>query len=410
MSRRSTALAVLGMVCAALLVSLSPATARAAGPCRPGQGMNLRGKDFTQGAPLPYDLRCADLTGAKLDGVRLVQKMMEGAILRKASLREADLTQARLEYADLRGADLREADLGQMQADHADLRGAILIDADAGQAQFPHADLTGAKLTRAVLTQANFTNAKLVDADLEDATPGQIKGRRADFTRANLREAKLGQANLQHAIFKDADLREAEFTQAELDDANFTGANIQDASFTGADDVDLTGAKGTPKGLPEGVMGLPPTELQSPEIDDTPSTPTRTSAAAPLPTTRGGLPVGFVLVMVGTTGLILTLLSWTASHQRRRREAMAFARAWALAEEDVIRFGEEIDRLDFEFQISGPAGPSADRHWRHALDAYDAAKNALTHARTPDELAFVARAVHDGRAALGHLRGQDRIR
>ncbi|MBG0820836.1 pentapeptide repeat-containing protein [Planomonospora sp. ID91781] len=379
------------------------AEAASAGPCRPGQRANLRGRDFTGGAQLPSSLRCADLTGAKLDGQQLTQKDLTGSILRDASLKEADLTQATLKYADLRGANLTEADLGQVRADHADLRGAILIDAEAGQAEFPYADLSGAKLTRAELTQVEFTSAKLVGADLTESTPGQLKARKADFTRAKLREAPLTQANLRNAVFVDADLTEAEFTMAELAGADFTGATVEKASFTMADDANLEGAKGTPTGL----AGLPtsfPTSLplggeEAPE--DEPST-----AAAP--DQGGGISVGLVMVVLSAVGLAVTVVAWGVSAQRRTRRNARFTLMRRGAEEDITRLGEEIDRLDYEFQISGRGGMTADHDWRQALDAYEAAKNALVMARREQDLHLVARAVQDGRNALGRLRGRVR--
>ncbi|MER6825987.1 pentapeptide repeat-containing protein [Streptosporangium sp. NPDC000563] len=393
--RRPIPLALIVAIFALSGTVISPAQA-AAGPCKPGQGANLRGKDFTRGAQLPVTLRCADLTGAKLNGVELIQKDLTGAILRGASLRQANLTQATLKYADLRGANLTEADLGQMHADHADLRKAILVDAEAGQAEFPHADLTGAKLTRAELTQVNFTNAKLVDADLEESTPGQLKARKADFTRAKLREAKMSQANLRNATFKDADVREVEFTQAELDGADFTGALVEAASFIQADDVDLTGAKGTPTGL---TVPLP-TSL--PDLDIFGAR--ETNAPQDDPIQSGGPSVGLVMVVLSAVGLALTVVAWGVSAQRRSRRNARFVLMRNGAEEDITRLGEEIDQLDYEFQVSGRGGMTADRDWRLALDAYEAAKQALLVARREEELHFVARAVQDGRAALARLR------
>jgi uncharacterized protein YjbI with pentapeptide repeats len=375
-----------------------------AGPCRPGQRANLRGRDFTRGAQLPSSLRCADLTGAKLNGQELVQKDLTGAILRDASLKEANLTQATLKYADLRGADLTEADLGQVKGDHADLRNAILVDAEAGQAEFPYADLSGAKLTRAELTQVEFTSAKLVGADLTESTPGQLKARKADFTRARLREAPLTQANLRNAVFVDADLTEAEFTMAELAGADFTGATVEKASFTMADDANLKGAKGTPTGI-EGLPTSFPTALplggeDAPE-DDGPS-------GAATPDEGGGVSVGLVMVVLSAVGLAVTVVAWGVSAQRRTRRNARFALMRRGAEEDITRLGEEIDRLDYEFQISGRGGMTADQDWRQALDAYEAAKNALVMARREQDLHLVARAVQDGRNSLGRLRGRVR--
>ncbi|WP_433373047.1 pentapeptide repeat-containing protein [Streptosporangium sp. CA-115845] len=397
--RRSIPLALVVAIFALSGTVVSPAQATA-GPCKPGQGANLRGRDFTRGARLPADLRCADLTGAKLNNVELIQKDLTGAILRGASLRRANLTQATLKYADLRGANLTEADLGQLHADYADLRKAILVDAEAGQAEFPHANLTGARLTRAELTQVNFTGAKLIDADLDESTPGQLKARKADFTRAKLREAKLSQSNLRNATFTYADVSEAEFTQAELKGADFTGALVQGASFIQADDVDLTGAKGTPTGLTVPLpTSLPTSQTEDAEKADIPQAE---------PARSVGPSVGLVMVVLSAVGLALTVVAWGVSAQQRTRRAARFAVVRRGAEDDITRLGEEIDQLDYEFQISGRGGMTADHDWRHALDAYEAAKQALSIARRSEELHFVARAVQDGRAALARLRSRVR--
>ncbi|GLW21948.1 hypothetical protein Mame01_19910 [Microbispora amethystogenes] len=383
------------------------ATWAAGAPCTPGSGVKLRGRDLTEGGTLPANLRCADLTGAKLDGVDLTAKDLTGAVLRKASLKEADLGQVHLDYADLRGADLSDADLGQLRARKADLRGAILTDADAVQAEFPHADLTGAVLTRAVLTQADLTDATLVDADLRDVTLGQAKARKADLTRAKAGGAKLGQAHLEHAVLRNADLSEAEFTQAELDGADFRGADVGKASFIQASDVNLTGARGTPVNLPDNAVapGLTggadeDTEAGVDDVvrDDTGDDPTVRPGG-----TRGPSPA-VILVVVSGLGLILTLGMWGVAHRRRQRFAAEMAVVRHAAEEDVTRFGEEIDALDFEMKINQISGPS--QEWRAALDAYEAAKQALGLARTPYELRAAGVTVARGREALRQVRSR----
>ncbi|GAA4194037.1 pentapeptide repeat-containing protein [Microbispora amethystogenes] len=383
--------------------------AAAGAPCAPGSGVKLRGRDLTQGSTLPAVLRCADLTGAKLDGVDLTARDLTGAVLRKASLKEADLGQAHLDYADLRGADLSDADLGQLRARKADLRGAILTDADAVQAEFPHADLTGAVLTRAVLTQADLTDATLVGADLRDATLGQIKARKADLTRAKLGEAKLGQAHLEHAVLRNADLSEAEFTQAELDGADFRGADVGKASFIQASDVNLTGARGTPVNLPDDAVAPGRTDGADGEgdaqvgVDDVVRGDTGDDLTVRAGGTRGPSPA-LILVVVSGLGLVLTLIMWGGAHRRKQRFAAEMAVARHAAEEDVTRFGEEIDALDFEMKINQISGPS--QEWRAALDAYEAAKQALGVARTPYELRAAAVTVARGRDALRQVRSR----
>ncbi|GII82640.1 hypothetical protein Ssi03_06300 [Sphaerisporangium siamense] len=391
-----------------LTVPAEPASATAAAgtaavlgaPCKPGSGVKLRGKDFTEGAALPMNLRCADLTGAKLDEVDLTQKDLTGALLKNASLKEADLTQARLEYADLTGADLSDADLGQMHAKQATFRGAVMTDAEAGQAEFPHADLTGAIMARAELTQAEFTDATLIDADLNEATLGQVQARNADFTRAKMREVKLGQAKLQFAVFKGANLTEAEFTQAELRGADLHGATVQGASFIQADDVNLTGALGEPENVPDDAVG---STSDLPEEDVAADSGGDSGTAAPA-AGRGGL--GLVLMILSGLGLSLTLILWGLSYRRRADRANRFAAARRTAEEDVIRLGEEIDALDFDYKINHMDGGSVDQDWRRALDAYEAAKAALNGAQDIPQLGGVAAAIHHGREALGRVRSR----
>ncbi|MCW2880055.1 MAG: putative low-complexity protein-like protein [Sphaerisporangium sp.] len=392
---------VMPAVPAAALASVTaPASAKAvlAVPCKPGSGAKLRGRNFTHGAVLPKDLRCADLTNAKLDKVDFSQKDLTGAILRNASMKEADLIQAHLEYADMTGADLSDADLGQMQAKHATLRGAILTDANAAQAEFPHADLTEAIMARAEMTQVDLTDATLVDADLNQVTLGQIRGRNADFTRAKMRDVKLGQAGLQFAVFKGANLTKADFTQAQLSGTDFTGATVEGASFTQAHDLDLTGALGKGVGIAVNATGG-----TTGGASDLPVAGDGTDPGRPL-ASGGGL--GLVLVILSGVGLSMTLILWGVSHRRRAERTTRFAAARRTAEEDVTRLGEEIDSLDFDYKINHMNTSGVDPDWRRALDAYEAAKQSLNGAQSVPQLTGVAAAVHDGRDALGRVRSR----
>lgn len=403
---------VLGLTAlpAAATADSAAAQAHAAPPCRPGSGPNLRGRDFTR-RPLPaVDLRCADLTGAKLDEADLRVKDLSGAILRNASLKRAELIQADLDYADLTGADFTDANMTQMDAQYAKARKAIFTEAYGGQSDFSYADLTGARLERAEMGQAEFKDAKLVGADLSEAELIQLKARGADFTGAKLREAKMGQARAQFAVFRDADLTEAELTQTELRGADFKGATVAKTSFTQADDLDLTGSKGTPVNVPDDAKGRPAEEpTAEPTVEPTVEPVSEDAdepATRPAPE-RQGPPAGIVLMVLGSLGLALTLVLWGVSHRRRKREAAAFAIARRHAEDEVTRFGEEIDALDFEMKIY-EATVSADVDWRHALDAYEAAKHVLAVARTGDQLTEVGHAVRAGRDALARLRSRRR--
>jgi uncharacterized protein YjbI with pentapeptide repeats len=135
--------------------------------CTPGSGPQLAGADLRSSASeLPDELQCADLIGARLDGVDLTQKNLTGAVLRNASLRGADLTQAMLDGADLEGADLSGANLGQ-----ADLTGANLSSANLS-----HADLSQATFTNARLDGADISGAQVVETQGDPASTAGVRG------------------------------------------------------------------------------------------------------------------------------------------------------------------------------------------------------------------------------------------
>ncbi|GIH75284.1 pentapeptide repeat-containing protein [Planobispora longispora] len=304
--------------------------------CDPGSGPDLSGRDLTTVTDLPADLSCANLTGVRADGVDLGSVRLDRAILRDASLRGTALRQ-------LRGADLRGARLV----------GARLANADIGGA-----DLRGADLSRAELTNAGLQDALLTAATLHDAGLGSVRADRADFTRA-----RLDRADLSHGKFYDAIFREASLVGAELHFSELHGAAFEDADVTDAD--------------------------------------TRFARGADLSGSTSRMPVGWK-IFLGMLGLVAAwiLRKVVSRRLRRRREAGQAAAESAIRfeefrkelEEDVTRFGEEIDRLDEE------GGGNAD--WNRALDCYDTAKESLAAAREHADLKFVALALERGRNAL----------
>jgi len=145
--------------------------------CAPGSGPQFAGADLrSSGSELPHELRCANLGGARLDGVDLIQKDLSGAVLLNASLRGADLTQAALQGADLQGADLTGAQLGQADLTGANLSSAHLSGAHLGQVDLTRANLSSADLSRADVSQATFTDARLDGADISGALVVESQG------------------------------------------------------------------------------------------------------------------------------------------------------------------------------------------------------------------------------------------
>ena len=166
--RMRLALAItFGGLAAAMTIAGSTAAVTAGG-CQPGSGPNLAGRHLTSGDLSSYQtsgLRCANLTGADLSGLSLIQVDFTGAVLRNANLQHADLTQATLDDADLSGANLTDAKMGQVSAKDAKMVGANLSGVDLTQA-----DLTGADLSKTNLSGTQFTQATLDHTTFTGAT------------------------------------------------------------------------------------------------------------------------------------------------------------------------------------------------------------------------------------------------
>ena len=104
---------------------------------------------------------------------------------------------------DLRGADLRGAKLVEFDATSRDLTGA----------QFAGADLTVARLYGSTLHAADFANANLSSAHLEGCAC-----EKASFVGADLTGAYLSRAKLQGADFTGATLTDAKLDKAQFDE------------------------------------------------------------------------------------------------------------------------------------------------------------------------------------------------
>jgi hypothetical protein len=75
------------------------------------------------------------------------------------------------------------------------------------------------------------------------------------------------------------------------------------------------------------------------------------------------------------------------------------------AEEDVTRFGEELQRLDSDVSMRD-VDEAMRQDWQRALDSYDAANRAMGLVQHPDDLRHVTSALEDGRYAIACVRAR----
>jgi hypothetical protein len=75
------------------------------------------------------------------------------------------------------------------------------------------------------------------------------------------------------------------------------------------------------------------------------------------------------------------------------------------AEEDVTRFGEELQRLDLDVHM-GAVDEAMLQDWQRALDSYESAKRSLEMVQQPDDVRHVTTALEDGRYAVACVRAR----
>lgn len=75
------------------------------------------------------------------------------------------------------------------------------------------------------------------------------------------------------------------------------------------------------------------------------------------------------------------------------------------ADEDVTKFGEELQRLDVD--VAGhPLDEAMNQDYQRALDAYDNAKMSLDAVTRPDEIKHVTEILEDGRYAIACVKAR----
>lgn len=81
------------------------------------------------------------------------------------------------------------------------------------------------------------------------------------------------------------------------------------------------------------------------------------------------------------------------------------AAARSAAEEDVVRFGEELQRLDSDV-LMADTDEAMVQDWQRALDSYEHAKQALDRVQQPGDVRHVTTALEDGRYAVACVRAR----
>jgi len=120
--------------------------------------------------------------------------------------------------------------------------------------------------------------------------------------------------------------------------------------------------------------------------------------------------VGYVVFTLVVVGLVVAVLAAS-----RRRALTARAQQAELenqlsvsrraADEDVTKFGEELQRLDSD--VAGhPLDQAMQQDYERALDAYDNAKTSLAAVTKPDEIKHVTEVLEDGRYAIACVKAR----
>lgn len=109
-----------------------------------------------------------------------------------------------------------------------------------------------------------------------------------------------------------------------------------------------------------------------------------------------------VLLLLLVIGVGIYLFQRQAANTRRRaleeRQSADLAAVRKVAEEDVTRFGEELQRLDVDV-LTASLDEAGRQDYQRALDSYESAKESLGLVTRPDEITHVTQQLEDGRYA-----------
>lgn len=110
-----------------------------------------------------------------------------------------------------------------------------------------------------------------------------------------------------------------------------------------------------------------------------------------------------ILVLLLVIGVVVFAAQQISARRRQTelasREASELAAVRTVTEEDVTRFGEELQRLDSDM-LTAQLDEAARQDWQRALDSYESAKESLRLATRKDDVKHVTEALEDGRYAV----------
>jgi hypothetical protein len=115
-----------------------------------------------------------------------------------------------------------------------------------------------------------------------------------------------------------------------------------------------------------------------------------------------------LLVMLFIGGAVLIARAVNQSNERKaleRRRGEDLEAVRRVADEDVTRFGEELQRLDTDL-LAEPLDEAARQDYQRALDSYESAKASMERVRSPEEIRHVTEALEDGRYAVACVRAR----
>ncbi|HEY6737546.1 MAG TPA: hypothetical protein VI076_01745 [Actinopolymorphaceae bacterium] len=113
----------------------------------------------------------------------------------------------------------------------------------------------------------------------------------------------------------------------------------------------------------------------------------------------------WILITLAVIAVVAIVASQRSKARQRELEAAELAKVKAFAEEDVTKFGEELQQLDID--VAGRELDVATRQdYERALDEYDTAKKTLDTVQRPEDIKKITEILEDGKYAIACVRAR----